>query len=208
MENDKQLRYMINIDILSIFKIGMSIQWNAVRDNSIYRILYLSSVLYSFRYPEKKNPFSIYNFSVDNSGPFDANISKSITFLIKDDYIQRTEGMDVYRLGNNQIDESFNIDFETERIDWIKQVLYILAIYGENKIYEFIFRDPEYQNNLKSNTSKSLNINSNNETIDTLKRFEEAFKDSFSGEIQSITSQRYLELYFEYVFGKILKRED
>ena len=98
--------------------------------------------------------------------------------------------------------------FETERIDWIKQVLYILAIYGENKIYEFIFRDPEYQNNLKSNTNKSLNINSNNETIDTLKRFEKAFKDSFSGEIQNITSQRYLELYFEYVFGKILKRED
>lgn len=208
MENDKDLRYLINIDILSIFKIGHNIEWNTIRDNSIYRILYLSSVLYSFRFAEKENPFSIYNFSVDINGPFDSNIAKSINFLLKDDYLSRVDGTDVYTLGSNKIGESFNINLEQERIDWIRQILYILGIYGENKIYEFIFRDPEYQNNLKSNTNQSLNINTDNITIKVLKQFEEAFKESLGSEIQNISSQRYLEFYFEYVFGKILKREE
>ncbi|WES96508.1 hypothetical protein P2W68_16875 [Chryseobacterium arthrosphaerae] len=206
MEN-KDLRYLINVDILSIFEFGRTIEWNTIRENSIYRILYLSSVFYSFRYPENSNPFNMYNFSVNINGPFDSNVSTSINFLLKDDYIVRAEGNDVFRLGSNKIDDSFNADFSSERRDWIKQITYILGIYGENKIYEFIFRDPEYQDNLKSNTQKSLNITEDNKSIETLKQFEKAFRDSLGEEVRNLVPQRYLELYFEYVFGKILKRE-
>ncbi|WES98292.1 hypothetical protein P2W68_01460 [Chryseobacterium arthrosphaerae] len=207
MEKSKDLRYLINVDILSIFEFGKTIEWITVRENSIYRILYLSSVFYSFRFSDNENPFSIYNFSVNINGPFDSNISTSINFLLKDDYIARANGDDVFKLGTNEINDSFTADLSSERKEWIKQIIYILGIYGENKIYEFIFRDPEYQNNLKSNTQQGLNIGEDNKSINTLKEFEKAFRQSLGVEVNNLLPQRYLELYFEYVFGKILKRE-
>jgi len=38
--------------------------------------------------------------------------------------------------------------------------------------------------------------------------FKSAFEESLGNDKNKINSQTYLELYFEYVFGKILKRED
>ena len=206
--NDKHDQYIIYTDILAIFKLASDIQWKEVRQNSIYRILYLSSVLYSFRYPDKDNPFSIYKFSVDPTGPYDSNISGALDFLIKDEYITRTSGDDVFGLGKNSSDDVFKIDIGQERFEWLKQVMYILGIYGENKIYEFIFRDPEYQTTIKSNTQQGLNTDLNNETVKTLKSFQEAFEETLTEQKEKLSSQTYLELYFEYVFGKILKRED
>lgn len=205
---DKQDLYLIYSDILAIFKFASSIQWKEVRQSSIYRILYLSSVLYSFRHPDKKNPFTIYRFSIDSAAPYDSNISNAIDFLIKDDYIKRTSGDDVFAIGGNPSESVFKIDINQERFEWIRQVMFILGIYGENKIYDFIFRDPEYQTTVKSNTQKGLNIDYNNETVKTLKKFQQAFEESLSGEHNKLSSQQYLELYFEYVFSKILKRED
>lgn len=205
---DKQDLYLIYSDILAIFKFASSIQWKEVRQSSIYRILYLSSVLYSFRHPDKKNPFTIYRFSIDSAAPYDSNISNAIDFLIKDDYIKRTSGDDVFAIGGNPSESVFKIDINQERFEWIRQVMFILGIYGENKIYDFIFRDPEYQTTVKSNTQKGLNIDYNNETVKTLKKFQQAFEESLSGEHSKLSSQQYLELYFEYVFSKILKRED
>lgn len=205
---DKQDLYLIYSDILAIFKFASSIQWKEVRQSSVYRILYLSSVLYSFRHPDKKNPFTIYRFSIDSAAPYDYNISNAIDFLIKDDYIKRTSGDDVFSIGGNPSESVFKIDINQERFEWIKQVMYILGIYGEDKIYDFIFRDPEYQTTIKSNTQKGLNIDYNNETVKTLKKFQQAFEESLSGEHSKLSSQQYLELYFEYVFSKILKRED
>jgi hypothetical protein len=208
MEKSNNTQYLIYIDILSIFKIAKDIQWLTIRQDSLYRILYLSSVLYAFRHDKSKNPFSIYRFIVDTTGPYDANISKAITFLIKDEYIERAGGEDIYKLGNNSASNVFDFHLEEERIDWIKQIIYILGIYGENKIYEFIFRDPQYQTTIKSNTQQGLNTETDNETTKTLVLFKEAFEESLGDSIQDISSQTYLELYFEYIFSKILKRED
>ncbi|KQS46556.1 hypothetical protein ASG38_12235 [Flavobacterium sp. Leaf359] len=208
MEKSSNIRFMIYIDILSIFKIGRSIQWESFRENSIFRILYLSSVLYSFRFPEKESPFNIYKFSIDFTGPYDASISKAIAFLLKDDFIERSEGEDVFRIGRNFSNEIFEINLEEERTSWIKQIIYILGIYGENKIYEFIFRDPEYQNTIKSNTNQGLNTTIDNQTVQTLSVFKEAFEESLGDNAHELSSQRYLELYFEYVFSRILKREE
>ena len=77
-----------------------------------------------------------------------------------------------------------------------------------HKIYEFIFRDPEYQTTIKSNTQQGLNTDLNNETVKTLKSFQEAFEETLTEQKEKLSSQTYLELYFEYVFSKILKRED
>ncbi|SEP06515.1 hypothetical protein [Flavobacterium sp. fv08] len=201
-------QYLIYIDILSIFKIAKDIQWLTIRQDSIYRILYLSSVLYDFRHKNTENPFSIYRFIIDVTGPYDSNISKAITFLLKDDYIERAEGEDVFQVGRNLPSNVFEFHLEEERIDWIKQIIYLLGIYGENKIYEFIFRDPQYQTTIKSNTAQGLNTDANNETTKTLELFKSAFEESLGSSINDISSQTYLELYFEYVFSKILKREE
>lgn len=207
-KEDKEFRYLIYTDILSIFKLALDIQWKEVRQNSIYRILYLTSVLYSFIHPEKTNPFDIYKFSVDITGPYDSNISNALDFLIKDNYIKRSSGDDVFKLGENSNEDIFKNTIEVERYEWIKKVMYILGIYGENKIYEFIFRDPQYQITIKSNTKQSINTDINNETIQILKSFQKAFEETLKEKNESLPSQTYLELYFEYVFSKILKREN
>lgn len=207
-EKDKQDQYLIYCDIIAILKYAESIQWKEVRKNSIYRIIYLSSVLYSFKHPELENPFTNYKFSIDITGPYDSNIAAGIDFLLKDDYIKRTLGDDVFSIGTNSSESVFNIEITQERFAWLKQVMYILGIYGEDKIYDFIFRDPEYQTKIKSNTQKGLNIDINNETVNTLKKFQQAFEESLSAEFSKLSSQEYLELYFEYIFSKILKRED
>jgi hypothetical protein len=208
IDSDKRDQYLIYTDILAIFKLAYGIQWKRIRQNSIYRILYLSSVLYSFRHPNKINPFSLYNFAVDINGPYDSKISSALDFLIKDEFIMRTTGEDIYELGTNPNDGVFKIESVQERFEWIKQVMYILGIYGENKIYDFIFRDPQYQTTIKSNTLKELTTDASNATIKTLKSFQKVFEETLEDKKASLSSQTYLELYFEYIFSKILKRED
>lgn len=207
LDDEKLNRYLICIDILSIFKIASQIDWKEIRENSIYRIIYLTSVLYSFRYPDIENPFNIYKFIVNQSGPYDVNIVNALDFLIKDDYLKRIKGEDVLSLGANSIDDVYTIETDNQKYMWLKQVMYILGIYGENKIYEFIFRDPQYQTSIKSNTQQGLNIGNENETIKTLKSFQIAFEETLEKKNKKISSQTYLELYFEYIFSKILKRE-
>jgi hypothetical protein len=205
---DKFNQYLINTDILALFRYGADLQWNEIRQNSVYRILYLTSVLYSFRYPEKDNPFSIYKFSVDQTGPYNSNISNAIAFLTKDDYLKRTSGDDMLSLGSSSSEEILKSDINSDRVEWIKNVMYILGIYGENKIYEFIFRDPEYQTTIMANSQQGLDIGKENETIKTLRSFQTAFEETLAGQQNRISTQSYLELYFEYIFSKILKREE
>ena len=198
---------LIRLDILFIMRRIDEINWVEIRESSVSRILYLASVLYSFRYPKAASPFMIYNFTIDSSGPYDSSISSAIAYLIKDEFIVRTSGEDVYRLGQREIQLSGGlIEVISEREEWLKQVVNILGIYGENKIYDFIFRDPEYQTNLKSNTAQSIDISDHNETVKTLTAFKQVFEESLEENISDLPNQTYLELYFEYVFSRILKR--
>jgi len=139
----KNNKFLIYIDILSIFKTAHEVQWYSLRENSIYRILYFSSVFHSFIFSkDEENPFNIYNFSLNAQGPYDSNIADAIAFLVKDEYILKTEGDDTFTLGTNQANRLKEFDVEKERSEWIKVIIHILGLYGENKIYEFIFRDP------------------------------------------------------------------
>lgn len=203
---DNQAQHIINTDILSIFKLANGIQWKEVRQNSIYRILYLATVLYRFRYPNETNLFSNYKFSIEPSGPYDSNISQSLIFLMKDNFLDKVDDSeDILKLNINNAERVFKIGIDNERYDWLKQVVYILGIYGENKIYDFIFRDPQYQTTIMSNTQQGLYTGDDNETVKTLQGFQEAFEETLNNK-NKISSQTYLELYFEYIFSKILKR--
>lgn len=212
MQNDTdQLRqYHINADIIELFQSAATVSWYEIRDNSIHRILYLASILFSFRTNSNDHlsPFNDYRFNVGANGPYDSNIEKSISFLFKDDYLIRAQGDDTYILDRTISPSSVKKfpDFE-ERAEWIKIVVYILNIYTENRIYDFIFRDPQYQLAIKSNTQQGLNTNASNETIKTLNLFKLEFEAAVSEDPVSLSNQQYLELYFEYVFSKILKRE-
>lgn len=208
--NNTLKKYRINADVLCLFQAAKSIGWHAVRESSIHRILYLSSVLYAFRseQTDSDNPFGIYRFSIDKTGPYDSDISRSLEFLYKDEYLERPQHDDTYVIGNNvQPGNARHHSADSSREEWIQIVVHILGIYSENRIYDFVFRDPEYQRVLKTNTQQGLDTDSDNQTATTLRSFKEEFEAALPGEVDSFSNQQYIELYFEYIFSKILKRD-
>lgn len=199
----------INIDICILLENSKKIGWEYVKRQSIHRILYLASVLFSFKYENEKNIFSEnYEFSINLTGPYCAEIERSLLFLETNEIIKSNNGSYIFikdNIPNITLSPQYKLKY-----DWIKTIIYILGVYGESKIYDFVFEDPEYQYKLLSNTSNSLNLDNNNETNRSLKFFKKAFEDSLSEDIDvnSIDNQKYLTLYFDYVFSKIIKGED
>ena len=55
--NNYDVMMMKSEDIYKLMKILTNIGWKSVRETSINRIIYLSAVLYSFRYPDESNIF-------------------------------------------------------------------------------------------------------------------------------------------------------
>jgi hypothetical protein len=199
----------INIDICILLESCQKIGWKHLKKESIHRILYLINVLFSFKYEDENNPFyDSYEFSIDLNGPHCLEIERSLLFLETNEVIGVEE--DSYFLISKNIPKINTAPDYNLRNEWIKTIVYILGVYGENKIYDFVFEDPEYQYKLLANNSNSLNLDSNNETTQSLKSFKEAFENSLSADIdiKSIDNQKYLTLYFDYVFSKIIKGED
>lgn len=89
--------------------------------------------------------------------------------------------------------------------DWLEVLFYIIGIYGEGRLYEFIIRDPEYVEHLHTNNLKELNTDRNNKSIMVLNEFKSAFEISLGTKSGQIDDKEYLELYFEYIFGKVIK---
>jgi len=90
---------------------------------------------------------------------------------------------------------------------WFKDIAYIISIYGEDKIYDFIFRDPEYRESLLGNSVYNLNIDKNNATVKFLNTFKFEFEKVLNDRRVALDNRKYMELYFEYVFGMILRGE-
>lgn len=195
--------YKIYSHIMCLYHEGKEQSWNTIQRRSIFRALYLASVLYAFMFESKQNPFAIYKFSIDKNGPYEKDISDAIEFLVKDDYLETEGGSDIYRLGSNPSPEPTKDEFD--ELNWIKIIVDILNIYGEDKIYEFIFRDPEYRRGLQSDTPKTLELSQNNKSIEFLKAIEQTFTESLKG--KSLEKEEYVKLYFEFLFSKILNKE-
>lgn len=192
-------------DIYQLINKLTEIGWKTIRESSINRIIYLSAVLYTFRYPEEKNIFQgDYNFSVTLSGPEDAEIEKALVNLESNEVLEHTE------LGYVLCEEknvSFTTSHSERKGEWFDDITYIIGIYGEDKIFDFIYRDPEYRKSLDGNSIYNLNLGKDNATVDFLNSFKEAFEKKLNDRREVLENKKYLELYFEYVFGKILRGE-
>lgn len=193
-------------DITSCFLAAKSIGWDGMSEISLNRIIYFAAVLFKFRFSEQKNIFEDdYEFSITLRGPEAAIIKHAITHL-QTNFIISCKGREYFL---DVEDETFtkNLPYYEEKKNWIEDIVYLMGVYGEEKLYDFIFRDPEYKANLKSKSSKPLDLSEANYTIKYLKMFKTDFENSVSQQSPKLDNKQYLELYFEYVFGKILKGE-
>lgn len=192
-------------DIYQLISKLTRLGWKSIRESSINRIIYLSAVLYSFRYPDDNNIFEDnYKFSVTLSGPEDAGIEKALINLGSNEVLEHTE------LGYALCADR-NISFTTyqaeRKEEWFDDIAYIIGIYGEDKIFDFIYRDPEYRKSLDGNSIYNLNLGKDNATVEFLNSFKDAFEEKMVDKRIVLENKKYLELYFEYVFGKILRGE-
>lgn len=197
----------INGDVISILQLTSKIGWKETRELSILRILYLSSILYGFRYPTSSNPFEAdYEFTVDSRGPYnDKVINNSIVWLLSNEMIKQKGDQKTYSLADKSIAFLDQIPNYTAKKEWIDAVVHILGIYGEDNIYDFVFRDPEYRDTVDRQSTKTLNLSESNKTIETLHEFQKAFIDTLGDKAKHLNPKDYLEMYFEFIFSKYLK---
>lgn len=206
--NNKTLRDKMRWDITTLLQISSEYGWSVLKKDSIHRILYLSGVLYHFVNGYDKNPFSFYNFSRKGAGPYDSQIEKSLDFLEKDEFIITEDSNEFKSTGKATIKESNRFKEPDERNEWLDLIIQILAIYGEDKIYEFIFRDKEFKLLIATNAEKKLNLGKDNATILYLEHFRKDFEQQMNLKFNDLEPKTYLKIYFDYVFKKILERND
>lgn len=194
--------YQTNDDIIGLMNLVKSIGWSSMREQSIQRTLYLGKVLYSFAYNSSKNLFEDYFFSVSVTGPFSELISRSVLDLkVRDILFEDNEG-------NIELSEfAPSIDKSGNKILWLKTIVHILGLYGENKIFSFTINDPLYKEAIEINSQKILDTTPENKTVKVLNEFKTAFEETLN-DVSQISKEEYLELYFEYVFSKIILREE
>lgn len=203
-KREKILR--INGDILSVVKICNDVGWDNLKEISIYRIIYIASVLYSFKYPNKENPFSSdYDFITSLRGPFTEDIKTSLTNLLVNEYLL-SDGKKI-TLGKVTPSRIEELPKYQEKYNWLEVIIYILAIYGEEKIYDFVVRDPEYQENVQSNSIKEINVEKGNKTYISLVKIKGVFENVLGEDAKELDDKQYLEHYFDYIFSKILRGE-
>lgn len=190
-----------NVDLMTIIAHTKKMGWDSVGSNSLQRIMYLMKVLYAFNH-EDENVFGLYHFNVSVFGPYSELINNSLTFLLA---TQRLTGE---REGDVRLNSDDGVDaMSDEKIKWIDTVLLILGKYGESKIFSFIVNDPLYDQSVKSNSDSEIDINPENYTLRVLNDFKSAFEETLE-DTSSISKEEYISLYFDYLFSKIIKRED
>ena len=190
-----------NVDLMTIIAHTKKMGWDSVGSNSLQRIVYLMKVLYAFNH-EDENVFELYHFNVSVFGPYSELIDNSLTFLLA---TQRLTGE---REGDVQLNSTDGVDaMSDDKIKWIDTVLLILGKYGESKIFSFIVNDPLYDQSVKSNSDSEIDINPENFTLRVLNDFKNAFEETLE-DTSSISKEEYISLYCDYLFSKIIKRED
>lgn len=194
--------FVTNGEILQLLHIVDEINWPKIREKTIQRVLYLSKVLYSFVYPEQQRKFEHLTFSRTISGPFSELVASSIVNLLSRELISEDDDGKVELLSRE-----FDFDVDEIEREWLKTVIYILGLYGESVVFNFTLRDPVYQESLETNSAKDLDMSGENSTLKVLNSFRTAFEESLS-DVSSIDGKEYLELYFEFVFSTIIKREN
>ena len=199
--SDRERLLSANVDLMTIVAHTKKMGWDSVGSNSLQRIVYLMKVLYAFSH-EDENVFGLYHFNVSVFGPYSELINNSLTYLLA---TQRLIGE---RDGDVRLNSMDGVDTMLEdKIKWIDTVLLILGKYGESKIFSFIVNDPLYDQSVKSNSDSEIDINPENYTLRVLNDFKKAFEETLE-DTSSISKEEYISLYFDYLFSKIINRED
>lgn len=195
--NNNEL-YYANEDVLCIMHHVKTIGWNSIKEQSVQRIMYLSKVLYSFTHTNA-NIFDYYHFSVSLYGPYSNLIENSIIYLKSGLYLIEDENGSIIYSRENPSEE-----IDVNKGKWIKTVILILGKYGENRIFGFTINDPLYKEAVETNQQRELDASSpENKTIKVLNEFRLAFEETLS-DTSSISSEEYIDLYFEYIFSQII----
>lgn len=191
--------YTANEDIMAISYYGKEIGWESIAGLSFHRILYLVKVLYVFRHAGDVSLFSSYHFTAIINGPYSEQVNNSLVFLSSSEKL--LEKNDLYTFNS---DKSLLENFPDEKLTWIRFVLLLLGKYGEDKIFGFIINDPAYDNAVKTNRNAELNVSAESLTVRVLNKFKSSFEETLDQGV-NLTDEQYIDLYFEYLFGKIIK---
>jgi hypothetical protein len=211
MKNRPGPSISILADIILIFQSSKLAGWEEISHKTISRTLYFVSTLYHYFHKDKNNIFKDYKFFMEKDYP-------RLDHL--DEYLTTLEGKNIIIKKNNQFmlnksmieshDQYFRVPFFTNRRIWISLVIKILSIYGEDTIYDFIFRDPEFSyNNDRNEYNILMNMDSKSQTYITLEHFHAAFEEALKLQNrESLSIERYVILYFEYIFSTIIKTKE
>lgn len=191
--------YSASEDIMAISYYGKEIGWDKIAGLSFHRILYLAKVLYVFRHAEEITLFGSYHFTAVINGPYSDQVNNALAFLSSSEKLLEKE--DLYTFNS---DKSLLDNFPEQKLNWIRFVLLLLGKYGEDKIFGFIINDPAYDNAIKTNRNAELDVSAESLTVRVLNKFKSSFEETLDQGI-NLTDEQYIDLYFEYLFGKIIK---
>ncbi|MCT7508507.1 hypothetical protein [Aliarcobacter cryaerophilus] len=203
------------LDLLFVLESAKKIGIKSLRENSIQRIIYFC---YIFDYLNKEKVFKYsYDFHIDTEGTYSIEIHKLL--------IDLSSNYSILKIENKSHIETFEIDIVTsqkikkyyqtthseyyDKYKWIDTVIKILGLYGEEKLFDFIYRDPIINESLSTNQTKTIDRDTNTLTKDYLNSFKNEFEQYLKDEEIEITidNNKYLEAYFEYIFSQIMRGE-
>ncbi len=193
--------FEVNDDIITLLSVSQEIGWKELRESSIHRIIYLSSVLYNFMNKPQRDFYRNYLFSLSSTGPYSKTIKSSIIDLKRREYIKESSSGVIeliLPISHNQKNSN--------KKEWFRIVVYILGLYGESKIFGFVINDPQYRDFFQRNSIRTIDISDQNSTVMALRSFQEKFEKTLN-DTSNIQDKEYLELYFEFVFSKIIKKK-
>lgn len=191
--------YSANEDIMAISYYGKEIGWESIAGLSFHRILYLAKVLYVFRHGTSVSLFGNYHFTAIINGPYSEQVNNALAFLSSSDKLIEENEMFIFNS-----DKALLENFPEQKLIWIRFVLLLLGKYGEDKIFGFIINDPAYDNAVKTNRNAELDVSSESLTIKVLNKFKSGFEETLGKDV-TLSDEQYIDLYFEYLFGKIIK---
>ena len=196
---NKSELYSANEDIMAISYYGKEIGWESIAGLSFHRILYLAKVLYVFRHGVSDSLFGNYHFTAIINGPYSEQISNALVFLSSSEKLKEKNDMFTFNS-----DKSLLENFSKQKLSWVRFVMLLLGKYGEDKIFGFIINDPSYDNAVKTNSNAELDASSESLTVKVLNKFKLSFEETLDNSV-ILSDEQYIDLYFEYLFGKIIK---
>ncbi len=191
--------YSANEDMMAISYYGKEIGWESIASLSFHRILYLAKVLYVFRHGETASFFANYHFTAIINGPYSVQVNNALVYLSSSDKLIEKDEMYTFNSDKSLLDH-----FPEQKLSWLRFILLLLGKYGEDKIFGFVINDPSYDHAVKTNRNVELDASAESLTVKVLNKFKASFEETLDQSVV-LSDEQYIDLYFEYLFGRIIK---